>query len=166
MKPIPIRSYPLERTYKTAEAAIAGAENHPLQPEARSGTCLLEGSSLVDAFWTDSAFAIKFSNGKWLHVFMEEHRPRWSIVGVEPCLGKVVKRVGAPAVLLDWGREAGPSVMDRSKLISQRRGKDFWMLFVNECGLLVYVKRMLILVFHPVFRTDTCEDMLYVAEYD
>ena len=26
MKPIPIRSYPLERTYKTAEAAIAGAD--------------------------------------------------------------------------------------------------------------------------------------------
>lgn len=164
MKPIRVHAHPPERTYKTAEAAIAGARNHPLQPQATSDAALLAESTLVDAFWTCSEHVLRFSNGRWLHVFLDDRRVRWSVSEAEPSIDGLIARVGSPPVVLDWGNEIGQKTMECSSLIAARRGKEFNRLWVNEGGVLVYLKGCLTLCFHPIFADDTGEDMLYVTE--
>jgi hypothetical protein len=167
MKSIPVKSYPFERTYSSAAAAIAGAENHPLQPKAKSDAKRLEGTTLIDGYWTLADFFLRFSNELWLHVFVESGHVRWTIAEMPPGLKDTqVERVGAAPVVLDWGGEVGESPMDRSNLLAKRRGAEFKNLWVNECGLLVYTRRQPILSFHACYRRDTGEDVLHVCEDD
>jgi hypothetical protein len=165
MKSIPVDGHPFERTYDSPEAAIAEADNHPLQSKARSDGLHLLGAILVDSYWTNSEFALGFSNGQWLHVFLDNHRVRWALGETKPCILGTVEQVGSPPLKLDWGI-VGEELMDRSSLVSARFGKEFVRLWVNEIGLFVYTKGQLILRFGAIFRTDTGEDILYVTETD
>ncbi len=62
MEAIPVDVYPLERSYRSAEAAIKGAMSNPRQPKARADSEELVGATIVDAHWTDTDFVIRFSN--------------------------------------------------------------------------------------------------------
>jgi hypothetical protein len=167
MNPIPVKGYPIERTYASAEEAIAGAEAHPLQPKAQLDAERLRGTCLVDGCWTLSHFVLRFSNEMWLHVFVDDGLARWTLAETPPLLNEAeLERVGAPPIVLAWGSEIGDKPMDRSALLAKRRGADFRRLWVNEGGFLVYTRKQLILVFHPLYRTDTGEDVLFVTEYD
>ena len=167
MTPIPIKTYPLERTYSSAEAAIAGAKAHPLQTQAKADSKRLEGTRLLDGYWTFKDFVLQFSNAKWLHIFTERSRVRWRVTETAPVFDEaVVEQVGAPPVVIAWGGELGDRPMDRSALVTQRGGTAFWNLWVNEGGLLVYTRGHPILYFHVLCRTDTGEDILFVDEDD
>jgi len=165
MTSIPVRPYPFERTYDSFEAAIAGAERHPLQPKARSDTRWLLGASIAEAFWTDAEFVLGFSNGRWLHVFLHRSRVRWGVTETEPRLGDPVQRIGSPPVVLDWGGDLGEVPEDRSSLAAARRGAEFTRLWFID-SLLVYTRGMPILWFSPIQRTDGGGDMLFVCEED
>lgn len=165
MTRIPVTAHGLGRSYGSFEAALAGAMNHPLQPKAQSDGSKLLGSTFVDAFWTGSEFALGFSKGQWLHVFMANHHVRWILIGSKPNLLGDVQRIDSPPMLLEW-TTGGEGLMDRSSLIGARIGKEFVRLWVNEGGFYVYTKKQLILCFHAIFRTDTGEDLLYVTEDD
>ena len=65
---IPVTNYPLKSSYRTFEAAIKGAKRNRFQPKARADSKILAGATVVDAYWTDVEFAIRFSNEKFLHI--------------------------------------------------------------------------------------------------
>jgi hypothetical protein len=79
--------------------------------------------------------------------------------------GSQVQRVGAVPITFRWER-AGDHCMDCSALVAKRRGTEFQRLFVNEMGLLVYLRGQLIWQFAVVRRTDTDRPILYVFEGD
>jgi hypothetical protein len=165
MDSIPIKSYPLERSYSTWGKAIQGAINHPLQAQAQTDGQSLSGTYLIDGYWTPSEFVLRFSNEINLHTFVENGLVRWTLSSSPPNLNGIeVERVGAPAIILDWGGVVGESEMDRSALLVKRRGAEFSRLWINEGGLLVYLRRHPILWFQAIYRTDTREDMLFVTE--
>jgi hypothetical protein len=168
MIPLPVKAYPPERTYRSAAAAITGAKNHPLQLEAQAVTRQLEGTRIVGGAWTLGDFVINLSNGLWLHIFIKDGHVGWSLGENRPQLqGSKRETVGSPPVWLDWGGEIGCCTMDRSGLLARRIGAEFRLLFVNEGGIVVYTKHQkMVLLFHPLFRTDSREDILYVTEDD
>ena len=51
MEPIRVRPYPLARTFRSFEAAVAHALSHPRLPAARHDAARLRGSRFVDAGW-------------------------------------------------------------------------------------------------------------------
>ncbi len=55
-------------------------------------------------------------------------------------------------------------VMDCSKMIAARRGKDVSRFFVNELGFYLYTPKQRILFFGCVHRTDTGDSLLNVCE--
>ena len=118
----------------------------------------------MDACWTYSEFALQFSNGKWLHVFIRNARVAWSLAVEPPISSPDVKQIGAPPILLDWGGVVGESLMDCSALLSKRQNSRFQTIFVNECGLYVYMQNQLILTFIAIVRFDTGSVLLYVDE--
>lgn len=162
-EPIPVEPFPISKTYNSPWAAVAGAHRHPLQKQALSDTERLAGSSLVDASWSESDFVMTFSNGRFLHVYLEGSELRWQVLGSKPCI-EVPLTIGAPPKKLLWPRDVGVHEMDCSKLIESRIGHRFTRLFVNRMGLWVYLKSHLILVFGPILRTDTRQSWLHVSE--
>jgi hypothetical protein len=166
MRTIPVETYPLKKTYKTAEAAIEGAKNNPLQPMARADSDRLTGTSVVDACWTDTDFVIRFSNERFLHIWTCLEEVQWEVLECPPVLNKnEVQRVGAEPVVYCWQR-LGDRVHDSSALTAKRRGAEFQRLFVNEGGLLVYLRGHLIWHFAAIRRTDLDQPILLVDEMD
>jgi len=166
MQAIPIAGYPLERTYRTAKAAIEGAKNNPRQPKARADSARLAGATVVDACWTDTEFIVRFSNAMFLHIWVYPGQVQWKITDTQPDIaGSQVQRVGAAPMIFRWER-AGDGCVDCSALVAKRRGAEFQQLFVNEFGLLVYLRGQLIWQFGVVRRTDTGQPILYVCEGD
>jgi hypothetical protein len=167
MRTIPVETHPLTKAFGSAVAAIKGAINHPLQPKARADSTRLEGTTIVDAFWTDTDFVIRFSNEFLLHVSVEHEGVRWSVSPVPPHLTETsVERVGAPAAMFRWKPHVGDHIMDRSELVAKRRGRPFQRLYANEMGLLVYCESQLILAFAAIRRTDFNRSLLFVSEMD
>lgn len=167
MRIIPVTTYPLRKTYKTAEAAIEGAKNHPLQPNARADASKLAGTMVVDAYWTDTDFVIRFSNEQLLHIWACLDEIRWEVSETPPMVKEgEVRRVGSEPVVYRWrpGPGFGDQIHDWSTLTAKRRGAEFQRLFVNEGGLLVYVRGHLIWCFMVIRRTDCDQPILYVEE--
>ena len=155
----------MKRTYDSFAAAIAGALRHPLQRKAQADADRLSGTTMVDACWTDTDFVIRWSNDLLLHVYVDGEDVAWNLTKVPPRLGEgELERVGSPPVVLDWPREVGRRIMDRSAQTARRRGSEFARLFVNEMAFLVYCRGHLIWWFAPVRRTDLDRPMLFVAE--
>jgi len=108
---------------------------------------------------------LRFSSGLALHVYLEDDVVAWGVGERPDDLDEAaLQRVGSPPVLCRWPAAAGDHVMDRSALISKRRGSVLEELFVNELGLLVYCRGHLILWFQAVLRTDLGQSFLWVTE--
>ncbi len=113
---------------------------------------------------------IRFSNQKFLHVFVDPkerwRNVQWRILENEPTIsGANFEKVGAPPVVLHFP-QVDPYVMDRSSLIAARRGRDIIKFFVNEFSFYLYTPRRLILSFGSVYRLDNKENLLYFYEGD
>lgn len=166
MRIIPVESYPLRESYDSFGGAIAGALNDPLQPKAKADTVKLLGSRVEDAWWTDTACVIRFSNGLWLHIRVEDEAVCWSLLEVPPSLAVPEPvRIGSPAVMLRWPN-MGDHVMNRSELAAKRLGSEFTQLFVTSGALLVYCRGQLIWWFSAVRQTETGCPFLFVTEGD
>jgi len=164
---IPVSNYPLKASYASFEAAIEGAKGNALQPKARTDTEKLAGTRVVDAYWSDTEFAIRFSNEKFLHIWAIPGEVGWDVVGDAPMANAAdVQRVGAEPVVHRWATPVVDDVKDCSALVSKRRGAEFQQLFVNEMGLLVYCRRKLIWRFAAVRRQDLDQPILSVSECD
>jgi hypothetical protein len=160
-----IQHYPFVPTYSTPEAAIAGAMSHPQQPQARAVTELLHSSQFIDAAWNDTNFYLRFSNANILQVFLDNDQVDWR-VREDFELTTHLKRVSAEPLILDWGGKIGCRLVDYSGLIASRRGTDFHRLFVNESGLLLYLRGHDILHFGRVKNILTGSAMLYLGEME
>jgi hypothetical protein len=167
MRVIPVDSYYSVKGYDSLEAAIEGAYSHPEQAQARDDTERLAGSRVVDAYWTDSDCVIRFTNELLLHIRAEVDSVVWETVDRPPELDHIaIERVGAPPIVGRWRSDIGDRILDRSALAAKRRGREFKMLFVNEVGLYVYCRGVLIWMFQSVRRTDLDQPMLWVTEAD
>jgi hypothetical protein len=165
MEAVPVDFYPLERTYKTAQAAIAGARNNPRQPKAKADSAKLAGTSVVDAWWTHTQFAIRFSNGHILHIWVSPGRVEWEVTDVPPVIGESeTQRIGSKPIRYRCGPGAREVSQDWSALTARRRGAEFERLWLNEGGLLVYLRGRLIWFFAVVRRTDLDQPILWVEE--
>ena len=167
MELIRVKPYPIARTFKTMEAAVAHAKAHPQQPEARRDAARLKDSVFVDACWTLFEWVIRFDCDLSLCVWIEHREARWSVrqsLDVSP--GDEYQRVGSAPVTLDWGGTVGLSEMDCSTLIAKRRGARFKNLFVNDHGLYVYLYGHLILELFPVEQVSNGRSIFYVFEDD
>lgn len=170
MRTVPVDSYPVVPTFNSVAAAIRHAKAYPPLAQAQADEQQLLGADIVDGFWTDTEFAIRFSNNRFLHIWVEPeiaaHNLSWSVLEVEPRLqAGEIGRVGAATVLLGFPK-IGTFRMDRSALLAARRGKPLRKLFVNEVAFYVYTPQQRILCFGCVRRRDTGENLLYVHEDD
>jgi hypothetical protein len=170
MREISVGSYPFEPTFKTAAAAIAHAKSYGPLVRAKADYQSIMGSQMVDAFWTDEVFVIRFSNQKYLHVFVDPKERRqnvqWRMMDNEPVVpGVNFRKVGAPAIVLNFPK-GGSYVMDCSTLIAARLGKEIKRFFVNELGFFIHTPQQRMLSFGSVYRLDNHENLLYVFEDD
>ena len=166
MRTIFVETYPLKKTYKTAEAAIEGAKSNPLQPKARADSERLSGTTVVDVCWTDTHFVIRFSNERFLHIWACPEEVRWEVIEHPPAVTEnEVQRVGAEPIVYRWQR-IGDRAHDCSALTAKRRGAEFQRLFINEGGLLVYLRGHSIWHFGAIRRTDLDQPILLVDEMD
>jgi hypothetical protein len=164
-EPIEVELYPLKRAFQSIQAAVAHAMSHPCLPDARRDGEKLAGSCLVDACWTLRAWTLRFDNGYCLGIWPDGSEVRWhlSLADAQPDEG-IIERVGALPRLLRWPGWIGVRPMDCSLLIAKRRGASFERLFINDYGLFVYFRGLLILQFYAVRRVADGESMLFVCE--
>jgi len=138
---------------------------HPLQSVAENDAELLRGATLHDAAWALADFALGFSNGTWVHVFVSDAAVRWRLHDAQPLLRHEPQfRVGAPPIDLDWKGTIGVHTMDVSELVAKRIDAEFAGLCANHTGFFVYFRGHLVLQFHAAYRTDNGRDLLYVDE--
>lgn len=164
MRIIPVEGYPL-KTYSSPEEAIDAFLRHPLQAKARADTAKLAGTTIFDAYWTDTDHVICFSNGLLVHVFLAGTAVDWTVTAEPPQLDeKDVERIGAPPVIFRWPN--GESQKDRSALAAARIGRKFTGLAVTDNMFLVYCSGVLIWHFWPVRDTDRDRPILNVFEDD
>ena len=167
MEPIRVRPYPLARTFPSMEAAVAHAMSHPRLPEARRDADRLKGSVFVDARWTLFEWVIRFDRGLSLCIWIDQTDVQWSLrPSQEPAAGDEFHRVGAAPVTLEWSGTVGLSEMDSSSLVAKRRRAQFKDLFVNECGLFVYLYGHLVLQLCLVERVADGRGIIYASEDD
>ena len=161
---IPVEPYPVQETYSSFAAGVAGALRHPLQLQAQEDTATLLNARVADTWWTDTDCVVEFSNDRLLHVWADGQVARWVVTETPPVLGRsAVERIGAPAVLCKWP-VVGDEVWDRSALAAKRLGSEFVRLFVTGGALLVYCRGQLIWWFSAVRRTDMGVPILHVSE--
>ena len=158
---IPVDSEPPSPTFRTAEEAIRYV--HPLAPKAKADAALLANTTIEDGFWTDQDFALHFSNGLFLHVFVEDKTEGWRLMEQEPVLrASPVERIGSAPVSLNWPN-AFTSDWDRSSLLARRIGGQFKTLWYSV-GFMVFLRGQPPLLFKSIYRTDTRERLLYVED--
>jgi hypothetical protein len=170
MRIIPVDPYPIRPAFASFEAAIRHAKTYAPLARATAEEQQLLDALIIDGFWTDTDFVIRFSNGRFLHVWVapaaNSSAVDWRVLEAEPQLrAEAVGRVGSAADLIEFPK-IGVNVMDRSAMLASRRGKPLRKLFINELGFYVYTPRQRILVFHCVRRRDTGENLLFVCEDD
>ena len=144
--------------YETAEAAIAAAAAHPLQPAAREAASHFSGRELVDGWPGLDQWVLEFSGPLWLRVFADRGGVGWSVERERPELP-----AAAGPVVFEWTSGARSEV-DAAQLIAIRRGAMFCQFWADETGFYVYFRRRLILSFSAVRRRDTGEPLLHVWE--
>jgi hypothetical protein len=167
MEPIQVRPYPITKSFKSMEAAVASAKSHPRQPDARRDSQRLAGATFIDACWSPYGCIMRFDCQLNLGVRIEETEICWSVLeSTDTQASGEFERVGAPPVMLDWGGAIGLSEMDCSSMIAKRRGAQFKMLFVGDVGLWVYLHSHLILRFAAVERVSDRRSILFVCEDD
>ncbi len=176
MQVIPVEAYGFGPTFSSIEASVRHALKYAPLARAKADAALFRDSEIIDGFWTDTEWVLRFSNGRFLHVAVEAGRSSgavtWRVLEREPVVhASDVQRVGSEPVILDFARvgahERGlPYVMDRSKMMAARRGRPFKAFFVNELAFYVYTPRQRILCFGCVRRRDTNTGLLYVYEDD
>ncbi len=168
MEPIRVRPYPLPWSFDTIEAAVAHALSHPRLSDARRDAAQLQGAVFVDACWTLFEWVLRFDCDLSLCVWSEPAEVRWALrPSSVVAIGEGFQRVGAAAVMLDWvGTTVGQWPMDCSSLVAKRRGAPFKDLFINECGLFVYLHGHQILQFGRAERVADGRTILYVCEDD
>jgi hypothetical protein len=170
MRVIPVELFPIVGHDSPAEC-IEAAMRHPLQAKARADTAKLAGTTIAEAYWTGTDHVIRFSNGLLLHVFLTGKELDWAVTDQPPALDeKEVECMGAPPVILRWPKTArytmGECTMDRTALAAARIGREFVELFVNEHGLHIYCRRVLIWIFTTMRDTERGRTILYVWEDD
>jgi hypothetical protein len=149
------------------ERAVASALSDPRLPQARRDAARLEGATFVDACWTLFEWAIRFDNDLSLCVWAEHAEVYWAIErSAVFVIGKEFQHVGSPPLVLDWAGTVGRWEMDCSALVAKRRGARFKDLFVNECGLFIYLCDQLILQFGRAERLADGRTILYALEDD
>jgi len=169
MRIIPVESCPQKKAYESFEAAIEGAQNNPLQPRARADSERLIGATVVDAYWTDRQFVVRFSNEQFLHIWACPEELKWEVTKFAPVIPeRDVRRIGDEPVVHRWrpGPALGDHVQDCSALVAKRRGAEFQQLFVNQFGLWVYLRGHLVWHFGAIRRTDLDQPILAVCEDD
>jgi hypothetical protein len=158
--PIPIANDPISPTFRTPDEAIRFAESYPPLAVARADAVRLANTTIVDGYWTNDEFAIAFSNGLFLHVFLDADAVAWKVCDVAPTLRSTpILRIGSPSVVFRW-QNARDDVMDRSRLLSSRIGQNFKTLYAMPQGFLIYTHRQQRLWFHSVYRGDTGQRLL------
>jgi hypothetical protein len=167
---IPVDPYPIAPTFSSMAEAIRHAESYLPLAKAKADEQLVFGSYIVDAYWSDTDFVIRFSNGRFFHIFIgaegTNRSIRWGILDSEPKLPEAeLMRVGSPPVILVFRRDL-KYTMDRSAMIQARRGQEVKRFFVNEQCFYLYTSGQGILCFDVVLRRDTGGDLLYVYEED
>jgi hypothetical protein len=164
-EPIPIKPYPIGRSFPSIEAAVAHAMSHPRLPDAMRDAERLAGSLLIDACWSLHEWVLRFDSGLYLRVWPEGAEVHWQLVSSaqEPAGGQI-RRVGSPPVRLRWLNWLGIREIDSSALIVKRRGAGFQNLFVNHTGLFLYFRGQLVLQFRSVHCEADGRSMLYVCE--
>jgi hypothetical protein len=165
-QPITVRPHPFRGDFDSIEAAVNHALSHPLRFDAKRDAERLLGTSLVDGWWTLSEWALQFSNGLWLRIWVPETEVRWCLTEepAEPT-GEAVLRVGSAPIRFGWP-QGYVSEMDCSDLVAKRRGSVFRDLHVNHTGLYLYFQGHLVFEFHAIYRLDDGQNMLYVREDD
>ena len=168
MREIAVDVYPVTPTFSSAEAAIAHAKSYPPLIKAKADEKLVRDAQMVDAFWTDADFVIRFSNGRFLHVFVNPKEARmnveWRLLDNQPItIDEELGRVGSPAVVLNFPK-GDRYVMDRSAIISSRLGKQAMRFFVSELGFRLYAPQLPILCFNCIYRSKNHENLLFVHE--
>jgi len=160
---IPVDSEPPSPTFTTFEEAIRFV--HPLVPKAKADAARLAHTTIEDGFWTDQEFVLRFSNGVFLHVIVEDKSEGWRLTEQEPVLHvSPVERIGSPPVSLIWP-VIGKSEWDRSRLLASRIGREFKRLWYNV-GFMVYTHGQPPLWFKSIYRADTEERLLYVGDLE
>jgi|GEM_PF-6097125 len=164
MRTILVDPYPIRETYTSFREAIVGVRNDPLQSKAKADAAKLLGSRVENACWTDTNCVVQFSNGLFLHIWVDGETLSWLVTETPPALDEnASERIGAPGVMLSWPN-AGDRLMDQSELAAKRLGSEFYTLFVTGGALLVYCRGHSIWWFAPTRRRDTGRSMLYVTE--
>jgi hypothetical protein len=164
MRVIPVESFPI-KGFDSPVEAIEAAIRHPLQAKAKADTAKLAGTTVVDAYWTDTDQVIHFSNGLLLHVFLTGEAVDWAVTDQPPPLDeKKVERIGAPPVTLRWPK-TGEHPMDRTRLAAARISREFKQLFVTD-GVLIYCRGVSIWCFFAIRDTERDRTILYVCEDD
>jgi len=163
-QPIAVRPYPI-RGFKSPEAAITHAMSHPLRFDAKRDAERLAGTTLVDGWWTLSEWALRFSNGLALRIWVPETEVRWRLTEeyAEPDEG-TIWRVGSAPIRLLWPESGSETEMDCSGLLAKRRGAVFRNLHVDHTGLYLYFQGHLVFNFHAIYRVDDGQNILYVGE--
>lgn len=163
MNSIPVKPCRAIISHGSIREAIDFANSHPLQSQAKADSDLLAGAKLEEAFWTATEFVFRFSNGKNLHVYLQNGYVHWRVCAELPVVANRLT-IGAEAVVFRWPGEVGDHPMDCSDMIKRRINSEFRKLFVNDLGLLVYLKNVLILYISVVERTDNGAQILHVSE--
>jgi len=166
-QPIAVRPRPFRGHFDSIEAAVNHAMSHPLRFDANRDAQRLVGTALVDGWWTLSEWALRFSNGLGLQIWVPETEVRWRLTAelAEPDDGTIL-RIGSAPIRLIWPEPHGELEMNCSELLAKRRGAVFRDLHVNHTGLYLYFQGHLVFEFHAIYRLDDGQNMLYVREDD
>ncbi|MGF1633887.1 MAG: hypothetical protein ACFCVE_08575 [Phycisphaerae bacterium] len=146
--------------YSSAEAAIAAAKGHPRQEKAQADEELLAGQLFVGGRASFSRWCLEFTGSLWVDIIAQDDEVDWRVTHEAP----VFEHLSEPYTLR-WPSGADP-VTDPARMFADRAGAPFWQLWVNELGFYVYLRRKLILCFHPVRRVDDGSCVLSVFEDD
>jgi hypothetical protein len=146
--------------YSSFAGAIAAANGHPRQPNARADGTLLQHQTFVTGRASYSRWRLEFTGSWYVDVECRDDEVEWKVTQTPTAFEDLTE-----AYVLRWpsGIE---STIDPSALFANRAGAEFWQLWVNEAGLHVYLRRKLILCFHAVRRVDDRSCILAVCEDD
>lgn len=156
--PIAVKVGRPTQSYKSFEAAITAATNHPLQSRAKADGKRFSGRQFVGGRASLTRWSLEFTGPLWIDIWAEADEVKWEVLESPMAF----ESIGEPIPLL-WTSDLR-SVTDPARLVADRVGADFWQFFVNDHGFFVYLRRKLILYFHTVRREDDESCILYVGE--
>jgi hypothetical protein len=146
--------------YPTRKAAIAAAKSHPHQQKTRADSALLVDRFFVGGHCSHSHWCLEFTGSLWLNITCWNDEVRWEVTHEPPAFASSVEQFR-----LRW--PSGEEILiDPETLLADRVGAEFWQLWVNELGLLVYLRGKRILWFDTVRHVEDGTCILLVSEDD